>query len=434
MSQAPQIIDQRREAAEAPTRRGSRSDRESQWWYLSAAVIGLHVIDDNFLQPEPGMSAGDHLLSGLVPLGVLGALLGLCVVLPAGGRAAGTLILGVLGVTASSEAVYYTSQGELGGDEFTGWLCLPAGLILIGQGVLTLWRSRKRTGNRVLRYLRRLLLVLVALVVAQFVLYPVGYAYVYTHVMRVGVPEPLPGLTYEDVELTTSDGLHLAGWYVPSQNGAAVMVTAGRIHRQEHVRMLAAHGYGVLVFDRRGEGASEGDPMVIGWGGDRDVKAAIAYLQDRPDVDPDRIGGIGLSVGGEMLLETAAETGDLRAVVSEGAGARSYLEVGDVNRSTIVDRLVIAVQSGAVRVLSNEPVPPRLTNLVDDIAPTPVFFVYGEDGQFAEVDLNPTYYESAGEPKDIWEIPGAEHVGGLRTTPEEYERRIVEFFDDAMAE
>ena len=88
--------------------------------------------------------------------------------------------------------------------------------------------------------------------------------------------------------------------------------------------MLARHGYGVLLFDRRGEGESEGEPNSWGWGGEADIKAAIAYLQHRPDVDPDRIGGIGLSVGGEMMIEAAAETDELAAVVSDGAGARSH--------------------------------------------------------------------------------------------------------------
>jgi hypothetical protein len=51
--------------------------------------------------------------------------------------------------------------------------------------------------------------------------------------------------------------------------------------------------------------------------------AALASLvYGRPDVDANRIGGLGLSVGGEALLQTAAETRDLKAVVSEGAGAR----------------------------------------------------------------------------------------------------------------
>ena len=70
--------------------------------------------------------------------------------------------------------------------------------------------------------------------------------------------------------------------------------------------MLIRHGYGVLLLDRRGEGASEGDYNAFGWSGEPDLRAAIAFLRRQPDVDPARIGGLGLSVGGELLLQTAA--------------------------------------------------------------------------------------------------------------------------------
>jgi dienelactone hydrolase len=87
--------------------------------------------------------------------------------------------------------------------------------------------------------------------------------------------------------------------------------------------MLIRHGYGVLLFDRRGEGASEGDPNMFGWAGDRDLHAAVRYLRGRPNVDPDRIGGIGLSGGGEMLIRAAADSEALKAVVVEGASGQS---------------------------------------------------------------------------------------------------------------
>ena len=74
--------------------------------------------------------------------------------------------------------------------------------------------------------------------------------------------------------MTTSDGLRLAGWYVPSRNGAAVIAFPGRNGPQAHTRMLARHGYGVLLFDRRGQGESEGDPHGLGWEGEKDIKAA----------------------------------------------------------------------------------------------------------------------------------------------------------------
>ena len=110
---------------------------------------------------------------------------------------------------------------------------------------------------------------------------PVGIGYVLTHTARAGVPENRLGVPYEDVTFRSTDGLTLHGWYVPSRNGAAVIAFPGRKGPQDQARMLARHGYGVLVFDRRGEGRSEGQPNGWGWGGGRDVKGAIAFLQHR---------------------------------------------------------------------------------------------------------------------------------------------------------
>ena len=83
--------------------------------------------------------------------------------------------------------------------------------------------------------------------------------------------------------------------------------------------MLARHGYGVLLFDRRGEGVSDGDPNILGWQGERDIRPRSRSCRAAPTSIRERIGAIGLSVGGEMLIEAAAESDGLAAVVSEGA-------------------------------------------------------------------------------------------------------------------
>lgn len=81
--------------------------------------------------------------------------------------------------------------------------------------------------------------------------------------------------------------------------------------------------HGVLLFDHRGEGASEDDPNAFGWDGDHELDAAVAYLRSRRDVDPSRIGGISFSVGGAMLSHAAARSHAFRAIVSEGASGQS---------------------------------------------------------------------------------------------------------------
>ena len=133
-------------------------------------------------------------------------------------------------------------------------------------GSSTLWRSRRQSGSRAWRYGRRLLLAVGVVLAAGVVLLPTSIAYVVTHAARAEVPRTELGTAFEDVQFRTSDGLLLKGWYIPSKNGAAVIAFPGRSGPQKQARMLASHGYGVLLFDRRGEGESEGDPNAFGWG------------------------------------------------------------------------------------------------------------------------------------------------------------------------
>ena len=84
--------------------------------------------------------------------------------------------------------------------------------------------------------------------------------------------------------------------------------------------MLAGHGYGVLLYDERGRGQSQGAPDAIGWTWERDVAGAINWLKRRPDVNPSKLGGLGLSTGAEAVLQAAAQRRDLHAVVADGTG------------------------------------------------------------------------------------------------------------------
>jgi dienelactone hydrolase len=399
--------------------------------HLAIGLVALHVVDDRFLQPNPGMSASDHLVGGLVPtaLLVLGAILYGRV--RAGVRATIALTAGFFGVLAGTEAVYYTKASGPSGDDFTGLLSLLAGLVLLGLATGTLWRSRRTDDPPWRRYGRRALIVVGILVVAQLVLFPVALSYVITHVARAHVPAANLGAPYEPVELTTSDGLRLRGWYIPSRNGAAVISFPGRASSQTRAKMLARHGYGVLLFDRRGEGESEGDPNLLGWQGERDVHAAVAYLRGRPDVDPERIGGIGLSVGGEMMIEAAAESPSLKAIVSEGASGRSVRDILANPDTSWTEVLGMGVMTAATALFTDDLPPADLQGLVPKISGA-TFFVYGEEGQPAERPANEAFYAAARGPKELWEVPGSGHMKGIEAQPAEYERRVVGFFDRTL--
>jgi uncharacterized protein len=395
------------------------------------AIVGLHVADDNFLQPNPGTSAADHLFGGVLLLGLLAAGAAFYGRVRPGARATVALLAGFLGVVMGTEAVYYTREVGPSGDDYTGLLSIPAGFVLIGLGAVKLWTSR-RLGDRLWRrFGRRLLRTVGALVVTVCVLYPLAFSYVITHAARAHVPTADLGAPYEEVEFTTSDGLHLKGWYIPSRNGAAVISFPGRADSQKRAKMLARHGYGVLLFDRRGEGESEGDPNMLGWHGERDIHAAVTYLQSRPDVDPDRIGGIGLSVGGEMMIEAAAESTALKAIVSEGASTRSVRDEFANPHTKWPKAFFFGVITATTAVFTDNLPPADLMSLVPKISGS-VFFVYGEHGQPEERPANTAFYEAATAPKELWEVPGSDHMNGIDAQPQEYERRIVSFFDRAL--
>jgi uncharacterized protein len=398
---------------------------------FALGVVALHVVDDSYLQPEPGVSPADHLVSGLIPVLVLAVAIGLYPRPRAGLRAMAAGTLGALGIAFGIPGAYYLTNGAAAGDDYTGLLALAAGAVLLLSAPVTLWRSRKPGGSRRRRYLRRAVLVAAApvatLALIWFVVFPIGFPYVYTHT-GPGAKTPARGVPADRIAVTTSDSIELAAWYVPSKNRAAVIVFPGPARATE-ARMLIRHGYGVLLLEPRGEGASQGDPAR--WAGARDLLAGANYLRSRPDVDAARIGAFGFSVGGELLLEAAAQSDVFKAVVSEGAGGR----VGDEDLSgpeRVLAAPNLALMTAAVTLFANHAPPPPIAERIGRIAPRPVFLIYAEHGMGGEDSRQPVYYAAAGEPKAIWEVPGAQHTGGIEAQPAEYERRVIGFLDGAL--
>ena len=423
-------------AAETPASAGRRvaGRRETLVFRAAMAVVALALVDDAFVHPESGTSAGDHLASGLVPLAIAVVLALAYPRLRAGLRAAAALACGALAVTAGIvDGFRHVAIDRVAGDVVTFMLAGVAGVAMLGLGLLVWWRTRRLDERPLRRYARRTLVALAVVVAGVFVVLPTAIGILATHRAREPVEAVDLGRPYERVSFMTSDGLRLAGWYVPSRNRAAVIVSPGRRGPVAHARMLARYGYGVLLFDRRGEGKSQGDFNAYGWGGDADLEAAVGFLAQRDDVDPRRIGGLGLSVGGEMLLEAAAEDARLQAVVSEGASVRSLAEHWDDPDLAGLRKpfTPLVAQTAAVAILANRRPPPSLLGLVGRIAPRSLMLIRGLDGQPAEV-LNRAFLEAAGPPKQLWEVSGAGHTAALSAQPREYERRVLGFFDHAL--
>ena len=122
--------------------------------------------------------------------------------------------------------------------------------------------------------------------------------------------EVIEGAT--DLVVTTSDGLELGAWYVPSSEGdaaATVLVANGnagnRVNRAPLAEALAARGFDVVLFDYRGYGGNPGSPSEDGLA--RDARAVRDHLVGELGVADDELIYFGESIGGGVVSRLATE-------------------------------------------------------------------------------------------------------------------------------
>jgi uncharacterized protein len=197
----------------------------------------------------------------------------------------------------------------------------------------------------------------------------------------------------------------------------------------DHARMLARHGYGVLLYDARGRGESDGSENNYGWDWANDIAGALAFLKAQDDVDPDRIGALGLSTGADVLIEVAAQRSDVRALVSDGASAGSF-EDGQRLTGTGIETAPAWLMFTTIRVLSGDPPGPPLEDLIARVQ-SPTLLISA--GTAVERDYNVLYDEAAARgPVEHWNLPDAHHTDAIHEHAAEYERRVVGLFNEAL--
>ncbi len=399
---------------------------------LAVAAVWLHLVDAALVQPQANASWGEHLVQGVlavaaVPIAVLASE-------RTGPVGRGVMTMGAGLVALSTGGAKHVASvvrsGEWSGTDFTGVPMAIAGLVILAIGLTRLTTMIPRA-----RY--RWLMAPAVFLGLLFVVAPVAGGVFVTHAPRPTIEARDLGASYEQVSFETTDGLTLFGWYVPSRNGAAIALMHGsgssRLGSVEHARILVRHGYGVLLYDSRGHGESDGDTVTLGWGAYSDGIAAAAYLAGRADVDPTRIGALGVSMGAELALEAAAHDDLYAAIVADGPSGRTFADLHDAGLS-MLERVVsypsTLVFDLTVATLSAERPAAALTSLSPQVT-EPVLYI--ASGQVAiERSLVTKIAEASAGDYELWIIDEAGHGRGLQDVPAEYERRVVGFFDQTL--
>jgi uncharacterized protein len=236
-------------------------------------------------------------------------------------------------------------------------------------------------------------------------------------------------IDFQQVELVTEDNVRLSAWYTPPRNGAVILVAHGYgDKRTEHYYALfASHGYGVVAWDFRAHGQSEGKFSSLGYYEVLDAKAALDFARAQPGVD--HIGAWGGSMGAVTMIRATAQYPEIEALVADSPFATLEDEMDlrvpfPVMRSLI--RFFAEGQSG-VRVDSVRP--------VDDIArisPRPVFLIQGMSDGMVPLDSAERLYNAAGEPRQLWTENDVPHLNMYAFYKTRYTKRVIKFFDEYL--
>jgi uncharacterized protein len=251
------------------------------------------------------------------------------------------------------------------------------------------------------------------------------------------------GITgYRAVRFPTPDGLELGGWYVPGSNGAAIIVLHGfggtRDDLLPEAALLYEQGFGLLMYDARSSGESNGRLNSFGLYEVNDVRGAVAFLQAQPGVDPRRIGMLGHSEGAATAVLAGAQIPELQAIAAECAFAsvENIINSGVENvvglPAWLFGPLILRWgewESG----LAMDAVRP--VDHVGRISPRPLLLIYGEldDIVLLEENARPMY-AAAGEPKRLVTLPRAGHGDLLASGGEAFVQALVGFFQDYLLE
>ena len=253
--------------------------------------------------------------------------------------------------------------------------------------------------------------------------------------------------SYEDVTLTTTDGVRLSGWFFPASRERAVILIHGRDQNRSEWRerneriasFLVAAGYAVLMFDLRGHGNSAADPRVgerytLGFLERNDVDAGVAFLRGRGYADA-RIALLGVSMGaasalgeltldphiGPIVLDSSFEDAgvELAEELPAQAGVPGWVAPGVL----LVFRAVYGVDTEAVRPI----------DIVRAHPERPFLFIHCDQDDLINVhharDLRTASADAASA---LWIAPGCLHARASDDHPDEYRTRVLAFLAAQM--
>jgi pimeloyl-ACP methyl ester carboxylesterase len=243
------------------------------------------------------------------------------------------------------------------------------------------------------------------------------------------------GMEFERVEYF-SHGIAINGWFIPAESNAfqlpAIVLAHGwcknAVEMLPLARLLSQAGFPLLLYDARSHGASGEDGPITILKLAQDIIAAVDYLEGRPDVDKDKLGVLGRSIGGSAAILAASTDQRIRALVSCSAFAdpktltKDFLAMKHIP-ADIFAPLVFRFIEGWLGTRMNSVAPQnRLVEIT-----SPILLVHGEKDWYIKPSNMEILHARASQHAECVLIPGRGHSDVMRDPL--CMQEIVSFFD-----
>jgi uncharacterized protein len=234
------------------------------------------------------------------------------------------------------------------------------------------------------------------------------------------------------VELTSFDGTPLRGSYFPSKNGAAVIVQHGYGgHRGTvlHIAsMLHNHGFSVITMDLRGHGESGGEIVTFGRDESKDMQVVFDYLSQRSEVNPEKIGIYGWSLGGATVLLHGAMNPDVKAVAADSPfDAINYENMAEFS-DTIWPLPMLLKFFSSIRADVDFETEAPIAHL-DAYKTKPLFLMLAGSDTVVDPKSGDRLLKKLNNKNvKVWKEPSFGHVRFSFDAAERFERELVQFF------
>jgi uncharacterized protein len=251
-----------------------------------------------------------------------------------------------------------------------------------------------------------------------------------------------PALSPEEITFESQTGVTLSGRFFPGEHDGGVILLHGFSQLQDQVLPLAQilneAGFNVLSYDSRHPDRYGGDVYsTLGALEQHDLISAVDFMADHPDVNPERIGVYGASLGGATAILAGAQDSRLQAIAAEGA-----FSDGDNVIDSSFERY-IGLPSFPFGPVAKQIAEWRADASLDDARPVdaisqiedrPVLLIHGLDDDAVPPDHTERNLASGGTNVDAWLIPGAHHFDAHEVVADEYAERIRQFFITALVD